>query len=146
MPTALASAVQSRWAEDTIVQLTRRKDTVDRTVDLVVLELAVTDVTAQFEVYVGETFDATDAQHLTVACMGVIAKLKTWTRESPESAAADWKAWTEYARDLAKITSRNRVAVQTTSQLTPTVQVDPGETVRPVFDPDAFDGLQVGRP
>lgn len=142
----LATAVRARYDEDTLIQLTRRKDVVPGTVSLTVLELACTDVTAAFEVYVGETFDATDAQHLTVACMGVIAKLKTWTRESPDAAEKDWKAWTEFARDLARITSRNRVAVQTTSQLTPTTQVDSGETVRPVFDPDAFDGLQVGRP
>lgn len=142
----LGSAVQARYAADTLIALTRRKDTTSTTLDTTILELAVTDVTAQFEIYVGETFDATDAQHLTVACMGVIAKLKTWTRESPDAGDADWKRWTEYARDLAKITSRNRVAVQTTSRLTPTVEVDPGETVRPIFDPDAFDGLQVGRP
>ena len=54
---ALGTAVQARYAEDTLIALTRRKDTTGSTIDSTVLELACTDVTAGFEIYVGELFD-----------------------------------------------------------------------------------------
>jgi phage gp36-like protein len=144
---ALASAVQARYPSQTLVELTRRKSTSSTTLDSAVLELAVTDVTAQIAIYAGVTLDTADARHLSVACEGVIARLKVWSRESPDASAADWKAWLESATALGKVTSRNRSAVVTTSELTPSREVeDDGEEVAPVFDPQSFDGISTGRP
>ena len=143
---ALATAVQARYASQTLVDLTRRKSTGSLTVDTTVLELACTDATADLAIYAGLTLDTTNALHLATACGGVIAYLKSWSRESPDAGDADLKRWIERCTALGKVTSRDRSPVVTTSALTPTVEVEAGETVRPAFDPDAFDGYAPGRP
>lgn len=142
----LATAVQARYSEDTLISLTRQKDSATSGINTTVLELACTDITAEFEVYVGKVFDSANAKHLTVACMGVLAKLKSWSRESPDASADEWDRWTKIARDLSKVTGRDRVSWTTTSQLTPSEEAPDGEEVRPAFDADAFDGYAPGRP
>ena len=142
----LATAVQARYPTQTLVDLTRRKNTASTTPDTTVLELAVDDVTAAFGIYVGVALDTANAKHLLVACDGVLARLKSWTRESPDAAKGDWEVWLASALALAKVTSRDRSPVLTTSLLTPTVEAESGETVRPAFDADAFDGYAPARP
>lgn len=144
---ALASAVVARYANQTLVDLTRRKGTASSTYDSTLLELACTDATADLAIYAGVVLDTTNALHLATACFGVISYLKSWSRESPDAAEADLKRWIERCTALGKVTSRDRVAVQTTVPLTPTDPTDGGSIeIRPAMDDDAFDGYIPGRP
>ena len=144
---ALASAVQARYANQTLIDLTYPKDTTGTTPNTTVIELAVTDVTSAFEVYAGINFDSTDAKQVMFGVQGVIACLKTWVRDSGDAGKSEWDAWTEKMERLGKVTGRDRIVPTSTSTLTPSSEnPDGSDSARPAFDDEHFAGFVPGAP
>lgn len=131
---SLQSEVTSRVPNQTLVDLTNQKDTNATTVNTTILGLACTDVTAEFAVYANQTLDLTDARHVPVAVAGVLTTLREWLPAKPEGTDKDRERWIERCRSLARVTSRDRIAFTSSSELTPSEEVSGTETVRPYFD------------
>ncbi len=143
----LGNAVQARYSAQTLIDLTRQKDTDTTTLDSVRLELAVDDVTSAFEVYAGIDLDVTDAKQVMFGVQGVIACLKTWARDSSDAGKSEWDVWTEKMERLGKVTGRDRIVPTSTSTLTPSLEnPDGSDSARPAFDDEHFAGLVPGAP
>lgn len=144
----LIADVQARYPSQMLIELTRRRNTDATTLDTGatgILATACDDVeTGDFPVYVQMPYDSTNRKHVTVAVEGVLAKLKVWAREGVDGGQGEWDRWVTRAGALAKNTSRARISPVTTSELTPTPEVDGGETVRPMFDQGDFDDARPG--
>lgn len=132
---SLQSEVTSRVPNQTLVDLTNQKNTDATTVNTTILALACTDVTAEFSVVANQTLDLTDARHVPVAVAGVLMTLREWLPARPESADKDRERWVERCRALARVTSRDRIQITSSSELTPSEEVTGTESVRPYFDP-----------
>jgi len=131
---SLQTEVTSRVPEQTLIDLTRQKDTNATTINVGLLGLACDDVTAEFSVYVNATLDLTDARHVPVAVAGVLMTLREWLPARPEGTDKDRERWIERCRALARVTSRDRIRITTSSELTPSEEVTGTESVRPYFD------------
>ncbi len=132
----LATQVALRIPSHILTELTNRDSIVGTSQDSTILEQACTDVTAAFATYSGETFNATVAEHLRLGTVGVLATLRMWSNAVPES--PEWNAWIQKVRDYAKTSARDRVVATSNSDLTPTDEVQPGETVAPDFERARF--------
>lgn len=144
----LITDVRVRYPEQTLVDLTRRRDTDGTTLDISstsILAAACDDIeSGDFKLYVQTTYDSTNRMHVGVAVEGVLAKLKVWAREGADGGQGEWDRWVARAQALAKVTGRDRVLPVTTSELTPTPEVDGSEVVRPMFDQADFDDVRPG--
>ena len=132
---SLLTEVTSRVPEQTLIDLTRQKDTNATTVNTSLLGLACTDVTAEFAVYVNAALDLTDARHVPVAVAGVLMTLREWLPARPDGIDKDRERWIERCRALARVSSRDRIQITSSSDLTPSEEVTGTESVRPYFDP-----------
>ena len=90
----LADAVTARYNNDELASLTRSgENTSETTINTTRLELAVADVTGAFLTPHGITFSASNAQHLEVACEGVILRLKVFGKAMDRQVRTDWRNW-----------------------------------------------------
>lgn len=144
----LITDVQARYPAQMLIELTRRRDT-----DAVTLETGATGILAtacddiesgDFPVYVQDAYDSTNRKHVTVACEGVLAKLKVWAREGSDGGQGEWDRWVARATALSKNGARARLSPRTTSELTPTPEVSGSEVVPPMFDQGDFDDVRPG--
>jgi hypothetical protein len=128
-----------------LTELTRRGATDSTTVSTTLLQYACDDIqSGDFPTYVQTTYDSTNRQHVSVACEGVLAKLKLWARDGSDGGKAEWDRWVARAQALARVTGRDRILPTTTSELEPTAEVDGTEVVRPMFDQADFDEYRPG--
>jgi len=113
----LGDAVTARYNNDELISLTRSgTNTSLTTINTTRLELAVDDVTGAFLTPHGITFDATDAQHLEVACDGVILRLKCFGKAMDRQVRDDWRRWRkEDIERLAQYVQRRRIQPKTSS-------------------------------
>lgn len=142
----LATAVQARIATSRLVQLTRPNDDTATTVDTTYLELAVTDVEAEFQTWAQQEFDATDARHLALGVAGVVAMMRLWKGQSKdEEAAID--GWRKRCQEYAKTSQRRRVVPTSSSRAQPAAErPDADGIVHPTFDVPRFDGYDLDPP
>lgn len=131
---ALTDEVQTRYPASLLISLTNPDTNAASSLNTTVLNAAVADVEAQFEITAGIEYDNAEATHVVTACEGVIALLKLRLGQSGETAKKIWDDWQDKLLNLAKITSRDRQIADTTSDLTPSEEVENGVTVRPDFD------------
>lgn len=144
MATLLAD-VQARYPSQVLTELTRRGATDSTTVNSTLLQYACDDIqSGDFPTYVQTTYDASNRQHVSVACEGVLAKLKLWARDGSDGGKSEWDRWVARAQALARVTGRDRILPTTTSELEPTPEVDGTEVVRPMFDQGDFDEYRPG--
>lgn len=146
----LATAFQARYPSQRVVEWTNFGVPSATSVNSTILELAVTDASADFPTFTATDFDSTNAagllaQQTPVAIVGVAAYLKSYS----DQGAGD-KAIAEYHRrlvELAKVTGRDRVLPRSSSGLTPSpVPRIPGSVQRPDFDDSIFDGQALSPP
>lgn len=134
---ALADDVQARIPTRRLRELTNRDSNNATTVNTTVLGYAVTAVEGAFKTYAGEEYDGSLEQHVGVAADAVVERLKTWATGTK----AGWDAAVQAIKDMAQTRARDRVIVETTSQLTPSTEVESGQVVRPkLADPETWDG------
>jgi hypothetical protein len=135
---SLVTEVQARYPANRLKQLTNPGDESASAVDTTFLGYSATDVEAEFEIYAGVTYDGTDARHVAVAVAGVIAKLYLRGEAPGEKAQSLHDDYLERLQALGKVTGRDRLKPQTTSQLTPTPERTGSEVVRPWSDDSTF--------
>lgn len=143
---ALIDEVKARYPDNRLKQLTNPGDESAAATDDTFLGYSVTDVEAEFEVYAGVAYDNSDARHVPVAVDGVIAKLYLRGETPGEKAQSLHDDYIERLRAVGKVTGRNRLKPQTSSQLTPTPEKDGTEVVRPWSDDANFDRNVAGPP
>lgn len=143
---ALAAEVTARYPSARLIQLTNPGDQSAAAVDATVLGLAATDVEADFEVYAGVEYDNSEARHVSVAVWGVISKLAQWSEATGATAIALNDAWIERLEALAKVTGRDRIALSTSSLLTPTTEKPGTDDVPPWSDYPHFEDLRPEAP
>lgn len=142
----LGTAVQARIATSRLVQLTNPNAPNATTTDTTYLELAVTDVEAEFVTYTSETFDSTNPRHVSLGVRGVVAKLRDWKGQDDADAKA-WERWTEELVDYAKTAARARISPVSSKTAAPSPDDDEGTgTARPPFDEPRFRDYQIRRP
>lgn len=136
---SLSTEVQARYPTQRLVNLTNAGAGDTGSVNTTRLDAACTDVAALFKIHAGIAFDATDARHVAVACEGVIGQLEV--RLGSSGSRKRIKEWIdEELKPLSLVTGRNKVTPTTDSQLTPTSDLDPGQTLRrPDFDRRRFE-------
>lgn len=140
---ALSDEVQSRYPSQILVNLTNPQSTTAATVNTTTLDLAATDVQADFKIHAGIAYDGTDARHVSVACEGVIAKLLERTGHA--KAGEREESYFRRLKALANVTGRDRILPTSGSPLTPSTP-DPNVTHRPSFDDDIWGGIIPGPP
>ena len=129
----LADEVKSRVADQRLVELTNPDDRDATTINATVLNLAVDDISAEFQVLAGATYTNTDARHVTYGVDGVVLKLLAYMGQSPSVAA--FQSWKEtVANRLRLVTGNNRIMPKSSSRLTPATEAPDGAIVRPYFD------------
>lgn len=102
-----------------------------------VVDAACVRVASWIRIWAGLVYDDDDERHQTVAVDGITVILQKQNGAAEKGGA--WKDWKFAVKDLALVTSRNRVKPSTSSKLTPTPEVQNGEIVRPDFDRPKFD-------
>jgi hypothetical protein len=138
---ALLAQVVARVPNQTLVELTNQKNVNATTYDATILQTACDDIEAEFVTYAGEDYDATVRRHVTLGVEGVLAKLRSWLPQNPESVNQAMTSWGDRVTAMSKTRSRNRFPATTSSRLTPTEEVTGSEEVRPWSDPESFDGI-----
>lgn len=137
----LGDAVQARIPAARLARLTAQGSASSTTVNVPLLELAVTDLTAAFPQYVGSTFDSSNAAHIALGIDGVLATLQDWIGLDAEKSYRD--EWRKQAEALARIGARARVLAISPYTLGPT----PGTyTGRPDFDGSRFPSQTINPP
>jgi hypothetical protein len=136
---SLADRVTERLSTSRLTALTRPDSSSSTTVDTTLLGLACTDAAAEFAAYAEATYDESDAQHVTLAVQGVELVLARYAgRASSDEYQRSWERWTTACRALAATASRARISPETTSELTPSTEVEDGEERQPDFDRARF--------
>lgn len=139
---ALKDDVLLRIPAHRLAQLTNPDSNSATAYDSTWLTQACTDAAAMFATYVGAEYDSTRVDDVRIAVDGVMALLI-------DRAGSDNKRlekWKTDAREYAMVRGRDRILFVTTSELTPSTEVQPGETVRSAFDADAWDGYRPNQP
>ena len=136
---ALADEVEARYPLAVLVQLTNQNDQAASAIDATIMGLAVTDVLT----YCATTYDNSEAQHVTVAVEGVVAKLRKRSEAAGDVANAKHDAYIERLESLARVTGRDRITPKSTSVLTPSSERVAGSTdpVRPDTDRPDYEDL-----
>lgn len=144
----LIDDVQNRYGLDggqALIELTNPRDPAASSIDTTVLQRACDDIeSGEFRTYAQQAYDSTDRQHVNVACEGVVAILMKWGASARNLQRIEWGDWVARCRDLAAVSSRGRIEPSTSSELTPSDEVQGGETRRPWSDPENFEGLVPG--
>lgn len=122
-------------------QLSNADNTGGSTQNDTVVDAACRRAKAYIRIYAGLDYDADpsyddDDRIWTVAVDGVVKILQRQNGALEKNDS--WRDWVAQVKDLASVTTRNRVKPQTNSKLTPTPEVRNGETVRPDFDRSKF--------
>lgn len=130
---ALSQAVQDRVGTQFLASLTNPGDPTATAVAVTKLDLASTDVQADFEIVVGVLFDATSSRHISVGVEGVIAKLiqRTGQSQRGDEVHNRYMERLEMLREIADPASK--------SELTPVDERRGTDIVRPQFDDSKFD-------
>jgi len=116
----LGDAVKARVALNVLSNLTNDAPVSPAAVDDVMLELGVTDVTADWLTYTQVAFDETDAQHIALTVRGV--QLWLIRRKQETSGADDYAAWLkEINATFRHTTHNNRITPQTSFGMRPKV-------------------------
>lgn len=131
---ALATAVEDRYDAQILKELTNVRDPSQTSIDSTKLERACTSVQTYFATHAQEEYDATVDIHVEVAVRGVVALLQSWGGAAQGIARIKWDAWLEEVKAVRVTRARARVEPATTSQLTPSEEVDGGEEIRPWAD------------
>ena len=138
--TDLQAAVEARFSEQILIELSNSDDTNEDTPNDSRLEEACDDVIADFETYSMSEFDSSSARHMSFAVRGVIKKLRAFSaRAEAEKAYEDWCDSLEAVR---AIEGNNRVEPTTDGHYEPT-EVQQGTL--PDMDRSFFDSLVPGR-
>lgn len=133
----LPSNVTARVRTQLLIELTNPNDRAATSIDTAQLDLASTDVEADFRTFAGTTYDDTDARHVSEAIVGVILKLQAYMGTTPKP-FEDVTEWQERLHDrLRMVTGNNRIRPKSTSELTPVPEAPGGVKVTPWFDPDS---------
>lgn len=138
---ALWDEVVSRYADSELTQLTNQDDTNATTPNTTRANAAVTDVQAQFKILAGVEFDLTDARHVATGVECVVALLELRAKGGTTQQRQRWEECKTSLRELGAVTGRDRVSPVSSSELTPSDEASPGETVRPAFDDQQFRGI-----
>ena len=129
----LGTAVQARVRTQLLIEMTQVDSVTATSVDTTKLELACTDISAEFSTYAMETFDATNARHLTLGVSGVVALLGVWKSQDQDEKPMD--SWRKRVESFAKTSSRARVTPLCDKTLGATEETDAdGNPMRPLFD------------
>ena len=130
---ALSDEVKDRIADQRLVELTNPDDRDATTINSTILNLAVDDISAEFQVLAGVQYTNTDKRHVTYAVDGVVLKLLAYMGQS--NSAAAFQSWKEtVANRLRLVTGNNRIMPKSSSKLTPAKEAPDGAIVRPYFD------------
>lgn len=139
---ALTTQVTTRLSTTLLRALTNPDAPSASSVDSTRLAAAATDVEADFRIIAGISYDDSDARHVAVAVAGVVAKLKLAGSASQDRAQKEEERFHKRLADLAKVTSRSRLAPKSTSDLTPSSELpESGRDVRPDFDRTHFGSM-----
>lgn len=144
---ALSDEVQTRYSAQRLIDLTNPDAGNQTSINTTKLNAACTDIAGVFRTRGGITFDVTNAEHVAIACEGVVALLAK--RIGAKGAADTYREWVdEELVPFARSTGGQRKVVPTTSSdLTPSGDLDTGQTIaRPAFDRRRFDGVVLDGP
>jgi phage gp36-like protein len=141
---ALIDEVKARYSNQKLINLTRPDDQNQNTTDDVLLQKAVDDTEADFEIYAGITYDNTVNTHIATAILGVLYYLRLYTGRLTDGTAKARADWIDNLKALGKVTARDRILPSTTSELEPSEEKRDGETVRPRFDDSLFEEVRPG--
>lgn len=137
----LSADVISRYSAQFLVEITNADSVSATTRDDTRLDLAATDIQNDLETYAGQLYDSTNAQHVSVAVQGVIARLTSWNGESGDLAEKMEDRFVTRARAL-----RKRVRPKTSSTLVPTAENVNNATPKPWTDISHFTGVTPNPP
>lgn len=140
---ALIDRVTERMSNDLLVKLTNPDEPETSTVDTTYLQRACDDVEdGEFEAYMGEVYDETVRIHIQAATL--LVRLKLIEQGGAPSITFEklMEAATKRLQVYKNIRARDRIAPQSTSELTPSDQLREGQTIkRPQFDDSFFSTL-----
>jgi len=137
---SLADRVTESMTTARLTELTCGDTTGSTTPDITILGLACTDAEAEFALYVGSAYDEDDAAHVSLAVQGVVLILARYAggRDLTDEYQRAWDRWVASCKTLGAAGARARIVPATNSLLTPSTEVESGETVRPDFDREFF--------
>ena len=142
----LQAEFQLRYAAQKVIELTNNNDVSATTVNDTTLDEAAQDAIADFLIYAGLVYDNTVNTHIAVAVKGV----EFYLNDRIGVFGGDirdglFEKWKERLRDLAKITSRDRILPKSNSNLDVTEDASDGKQ-KPDFDSSRFTDLVPGPP
>lgn len=137
-----AAHVTARYPARRLRELMNPDDLTATTGASTFLDQCCSDAEAAFSTYTGRALDTTETDQLSVAVDLAVGLAVQRSMGMPET----WETAKNRAIELGKTTGRNRIVFTTSSELTPSTEVQPGETVTPKFDQDAFDGYAPSKP
>jgi len=137
---ALTTEATNRFGAQYLINLTNPFNTSETTVDATRLANAAADAQGRFEVVVGVAYDEDNARHTQAGVTGVHCFL---LKRSGKTGAAVEQVCGEFEQNLNDLALSEgafaRIVPDSSSDLTPSVEVQDGETVRPDFDGNEFD-------
>lgn len=137
---ALIDRVVERMTNDLLVKLTNPDEPETSTVDTAYLQQACDDVEdGEFEAYMGEDYDESVRIHIQAATLLVRLKLVEQGGAPSITFEKLMEAATKRLQVYKNVRARDRISPQSSSELTPSEQLRPGQTTRrPDFDDSFF--------
>ncbi len=131
--------VTARFTNDLLVKLTNPDAPTATAVHATNLQQACDDVeSGEFEAHMNEDYDSTNRKHVVFAALLVKLKLIEYGASADETAEKLRGRIEKLAKSLREVGPRDRVAPQSSSDLTPSINEGPGP-FRPVFDDSVFE-------
>jgi len=139
---ALIDRVQERVSSSLLEALTNPDEPETSSVDTTYLQRVCDDVeVGEFVAWMNESYDEAIRLHILAAIALVRLKLIEFGA-APGSAEEKLVARLEKTVERYRhIRARDRIAPQSSSELTPSVEVEQGETIRPAFDDRYFEDM-----
>jgi phage gp36-like protein len=138
---ALIDRVQERITADVLVKLTNPDESNTTTVDTTYLQLVCDDVESEFVAWLNEEYVETIRVLVSAACLLVRYKLIQYGAAPGKAELALMERLEKMVERIRMVRARDRISPQTSSDLTPSTEVQAGETVRPNFDDIFFEDM-----
>lgn len=141
----IPSKAQERYGAAFLIALTNPQDESAGAIDATRMNQAEADVKGYFRLWANEEYDETKEQHVAVAVKCLVTLLQIYTGQAGGSVDDLYKTMESDLRAVAKIGSRDRILVTSTSQLQPVPEQAQGmDPPRPDSDRSYFNDLVPG--
>lgn len=141
---SIVTQAQARYSAAFLASISNPQDETSGAADAARMAVAELDVKGFFRIHANEDYDETKVEHVAVAIKCWLAVLQVYTGQAGDKGDEMYKQIETDLKAVAKIGSRDRILVTSTSQLQPSQEMIGSSPPLPDSDRSTFQDLVPG--